>query len=122
VATTVRQAPGACGFSGKNAPDTCPFRKAAFRAATRADPLFAEAWYNLSDLLDEQGRLELPSIVCAVRSEPRPTIPATSARNTPTSPAWSFLPSRAKISKERAAMTGNFSRDILLNTRIGWVH
>jgi tetratricopeptide (TPR) repeat protein len=26
------------------------------RAATRADPMFAEAWYNLSDLLDEQGR------------------------------------------------------------------
>jgi tetratricopeptide (TPR) repeat protein len=29
--------------------------EAAFRAATRADPMFA-AWYNLSDLLDEQGR------------------------------------------------------------------
>ena len=28
------------------------------RAATRADPTFAEAWYNLSDLLDEQGRSE----------------------------------------------------------------
>ena len=28
------------------------------RAATRADPMFAEAWYNLSDLLDEQGRSE----------------------------------------------------------------
>ena len=28
------------------------------RAATRADPTFAEAWYNLSDLLDQQGRLE----------------------------------------------------------------
>jgi tetratricopeptide (TPR) repeat protein len=32
--------------------------EAAFRAATRADPLFAEAWYNLSDLSDEQGRSE----------------------------------------------------------------
>ena len=32
--------------------------EAALRAATRADPTFAEAWYNLSDLLDEQGRSE----------------------------------------------------------------
>jgi len=32
--------------------------EAALRAATRADPLFAQAWYNLSDLLDEQGRSE----------------------------------------------------------------
>ena len=31
--------------------------EAALRAATRADPTFAEAWY-LSDLLDQQGRLE----------------------------------------------------------------
>jgi len=29
--------------------------EAALRAATRADPMFAEAWYNLSDLLDEEG-------------------------------------------------------------------
>jgi len=28
------------------------------RAATRADPTFAEAWYNLGDLLDERGRSE----------------------------------------------------------------
>jgi tetratricopeptide (TPR) repeat protein len=26
------------------------------RAATCVDPTFADAWYNLSDLLDEQGR------------------------------------------------------------------
>jgi tetratricopeptide (TPR) repeat protein len=32
--------------------------EAALRAATRADPTFVEAWYNLSDLLDEQGRSE----------------------------------------------------------------
>jgi tetratricopeptide (TPR) repeat protein len=32
--------------------------EAALRAATRADPTFAQAWYNLSDLLDEQGRSE----------------------------------------------------------------
>jgi tetratricopeptide (TPR) repeat protein len=32
--------------------------KAALRAATRVDPTFADAWYNLSDLLDEQGRVE----------------------------------------------------------------
>jgi tetratricopeptide (TPR) repeat protein len=50
--------------------------EAALRAATRADPFFAEALYNLSDLLDEQGRRQKPqSIVCAVRSEPRRTMP-----------------------------------------------
>jgi tetratricopeptide (TPR) repeat protein len=27
-------------------------------AATCVDPTFADAWYNLSDLLDEQGRIE----------------------------------------------------------------
>jgi tetratricopeptide (TPR) repeat protein len=32
--------------------------EAALRAATRADPAFAEAWYNLADLLDDQGRSE----------------------------------------------------------------
>jgi tetratricopeptide (TPR) repeat protein len=32
--------------------------EAALRAATRADPTFADAWYNLGDLLDEQGRSE----------------------------------------------------------------
>jgi tetratricopeptide (TPR) repeat protein len=29
---------------------------AVLRAATRVDPTFAEAWHNLGDLLDEQGR------------------------------------------------------------------
>jgi tetratricopeptide (TPR) repeat protein len=28
------------------------------RRGTRIDPAFADAWYNLSDLLDEQGRVE----------------------------------------------------------------
>jgi tetratricopeptide (TPR) repeat protein len=28
------------------------------RAATRVDPNFAEAWFNLGDLLDERGRSE----------------------------------------------------------------
>jgi len=28
------------------------------RAATRADPMFAEGWHNLSDLLDGQGKSE----------------------------------------------------------------
>src|SRR3974377_1129040 len=32
--------------------------EAALRAATRVDPTFADVWYNLSDLLDEQGRVE----------------------------------------------------------------
>jgi tetratricopeptide (TPR) repeat protein len=28
------------------------------RAVTRANPAFAEAWYNLADLLDDQGLCE----------------------------------------------------------------
>jgi tetratricopeptide (TPR) repeat protein len=32
--------------------------EAALRAATRVDSTFADAWYNLSDLLDDQGRVE----------------------------------------------------------------
>jgi tetratricopeptide (TPR) repeat protein len=32
--------------------------EAALRAATRANPAFAEARYNLADLLDDQGRSE----------------------------------------------------------------
>ena len=31
--------------------------EAAYRAATKADPRFAEAWYNLADMLDEQKPL-----------------------------------------------------------------
>jgi tetratricopeptide (TPR) repeat protein len=29
--------------------------EAAFRTATRVDPEYAQAWYNLGDLLDDQG-------------------------------------------------------------------
>jgi tetratricopeptide (TPR) repeat protein len=32
--------------------------EAAFTSATRTDPTFAEAWYNLGDLLDDQGRID----------------------------------------------------------------
>jgi tetratricopeptide (TPR) repeat protein len=39
----------------------------ALRAATRADPTFAEAWYNLGDLLDEQGRSE--TAIACLRTE-----------------------------------------------------
>jgi tetratricopeptide (TPR) repeat protein len=46
--------------------------EAALRAATRADPTFAEAWYNLSDLLDEQGRSEaaIDCLRSALRAAP----------------------------------------------------
>ena len=46
--------------------------EAAFRAATRAAPMFAEAWYNLSDLLDEQGRSEaaIDCLRTALRAAP----------------------------------------------------
>ena len=37
------------------APPLCGSR---WRAATRVDPTFADAWYNLGDLLDEEGRSE----------------------------------------------------------------
>jgi tetratricopeptide (TPR) repeat protein len=32
--------------------------EAAFRTATRVDPEYAQAWYNLGDLLDDQGRTD----------------------------------------------------------------
>ena len=46
--------------------------EAAFRAATRADPTFAEALYNLSDVLDEQGRSEgaIDCLRTALRAAP----------------------------------------------------
>jgi hypothetical protein len=43
----------------------------------RADPTFAEAWYNLSDLLEEQVAQKPQSIVRALRLRPRPTMPTT---------------------------------------------
>ena len=49
--------------------------EAALRAATRVDPLFADAWYNLSDLLDEQGRSEAAIECLAQRCGPRLTTP-----------------------------------------------
>ena len=41
--------------------------EAALQAATGIDPAFAEAWYNLSDLLDDQGRSEA-AIECLRKS------------------------------------------------------
>ncbi len=41
--------------------------EAAYRAATKADPRFAEAWYNLADLLDDQGRSD-KAIDCLERA------------------------------------------------------
>ena len=34
------------------------FGRPVLRIATRVNPNFAEAWFNLGDLLDEQGRIE----------------------------------------------------------------
>ena len=44
-----------------------PQAEAALQAATRIDPAFAEAWYNLGDLLDDQGRSEA-AIECLRKS------------------------------------------------------
>ena len=41
--------------------------EAAFRTATRTDPSFAQAWYNLGDLLDDQGEPMRPSNAYARR-------------------------------------------------------
>jgi tetratricopeptide (TPR) repeat protein len=43
--------------------------EAALRAATCANPAFAEAWYNLADLLDDQGRSEA-AIECFINIWP----------------------------------------------------
>jgi tetratricopeptide (TPR) repeat protein len=44
--------------------------EAALRAATRVDPTFADAWYNLSDLLDEQGRAAIECLRTVLRVAP----------------------------------------------------
>jgi tetratricopeptide (TPR) repeat protein len=41
--------------------------EAALQTATRIDPAFAEAWYNLGDLLDDRGRSEA-AIECLRKS------------------------------------------------------
>ena len=38
--------------------------EAALRGATRADPTFAEAWYNLSDCLTSRGAWKRPLNAC----------------------------------------------------------
>jgi tetratricopeptide (TPR) repeat protein len=32
--------------------------EAAYRKAAKSDPRFAEAWYNLADILDDKGRVK----------------------------------------------------------------
>ena len=39
----------------------------AYRAAVRADPNFASAWYNLADVLDDQRRIN-EAIECLTRA------------------------------------------------------
>ncbi len=41
--------------------------EAAYRAATKADAGFAEAWYNLADILDDQGQSD-KAVVCLARA------------------------------------------------------
>jgi tetratricopeptide (TPR) repeat protein len=41
--------------------------EAFYRAAIKADPEFAEAWYNLADILEEQGRAD-EAIRCLQRA------------------------------------------------------
>src|SRR5205085_11007360 len=39
----------------------------AYRLATKVDPKFAEAWYNLGDLLDDQRQSD-QAVVCLTRA------------------------------------------------------
>ena len=57
-AHNVHQGPRWAGSSMLRAHARNVEAEAALRAATRVDPTFAEAWYNLGDLLDEEGRCE----------------------------------------------------------------
>ena len=41
--------------------------EAAYRAAVKADPTFAQAWYNLADVLDDQQRAG-EAIACLERA------------------------------------------------------
>jgi tetratricopeptide (TPR) repeat protein len=45
------------------------------KAATRVDPTFADAWYNLSNLLDDQGRVKPPLNAYTQRCGSRLTTP-----------------------------------------------
>ncbi|MGB7467100.1 MAG: hypothetical protein WBW14_29720, partial [Candidatus Acidiferrum sp.] len=49
--------------------------EAALRAATCVDPTFADAWYNLSDLLDEKDAPTPPLNAYAQRCGSRLTTP-----------------------------------------------
>ena len=53
--------------------------EAAYRAATKSDPGFAEAWYNLADMLDDQSQPTRPSLASSARSRPTRTTPMRSS-------------------------------------------
>ena len=68
--------------------------EAAYRAATKADAGFAEAWYNLADMLDEQGRPTKRSSASSARSPPIRTTPTRSSISACCTSATNGMPRR----------------------------
>jgi tetratricopeptide (TPR) repeat protein len=80
--------------------------EAAYRAAVKADPSFASAWYNLADVLDDQRRID-EAIECLKRALGADPTYADAIFNTS---GWSGTTRRrgggGVISRSRAARRG----------------